>query len=383
MATIGRNAAVVHWKGLQFSGFFAWVAWLVLHIVLLIGFRNRLLVLINWAWDYFLYDRAVRLIYAREIHTAPAEARRPPQGCAGGGAAGGMSLRVLIAGCGYLGSALAAQLAGAGPRGRRAAAAAGGAAAGRAPLLRGPRRRRGAPRAAGPLRRGGVRGGAGRTGRRGLPRGLRGRHRQAARRGALRALPAHLEHLGLRAGRGGVGRRGLAGRARAASRAAACSRARRSRASATRRRARCASAASTGPAARGCCAPRGPGASRTRRRRRATRTASTGTTPQAALAHLLGRRSLEPVYVAVDCEPAAEEPLQRWLAGCVGGAPPRARGGPPGGAGKRCSNRLLLASGYRLRFPTFREGYGALAAADFAANDFAAKDVAANEEGRA
>jgi NADH:ubiquinone reductase (H+-translocating) len=77
MATIGRNAAVVHVRGLQISGFFAWVAWLLLHIVLLIGFRNRLLVLINWAWDYFLYDRAVRLIYAREIHTGPAEARRP------------------------------------------------------------------------------------------------------------------------------------------------------------------------------------------------------------------------------------------------------------------------------------------------------------------
>jgi NADH dehydrogenase len=78
MATIGRNAAVVVVKGVQVSGFFAWVAWLLLHIVLLIGFRNRLLVLINWAWDYFLYDRAVRLIYAREIHTAPAEARRHP-----------------------------------------------------------------------------------------------------------------------------------------------------------------------------------------------------------------------------------------------------------------------------------------------------------------
>jgi NADH:quinone reductase (non-electrogenic) len=82
MATIGRNAAVVHVKGLAFSGFFAWVAWLLLHIVLLIGFRNRLLVLINWAWDYFLYDRAVRLIYAREIHTAPAAERRAQEGAA-------------------------------------------------------------------------------------------------------------------------------------------------------------------------------------------------------------------------------------------------------------------------------------------------------------
>jgi len=83
-----------------------------------------------------------------------------------------------------------------------------------------------------------------------------------------------------------------------------------------------------------------------------------------ALAHLLRRPSLEPVYVGVDCEPAAEEPFQRWLAARVGGAPPRLRAGAPEGAGKRCSNRLLLASGYRFRFPTFREGYGALAAAE-------------------
>jgi nucleoside-diphosphate-sugar epimerase len=83
-----------------------------------------------------------------------------------------------------------------------------------------------------------------------------------------------------------------------------------------------------------------------------------------ALAHLLRRPALEPVYVAVDSEPAAEEALQRWLAARVGGTPPRARHGVREGAGKRCSNRLLLASGYRLLFPTFREGYGALADAD-------------------
>jgi NADH dehydrogenase len=86
MATIGRNAAVAHVGGFAFSGFFAWVAWLVLHIVLLIGFRNRLVVLINWAYDYFLYDRAVRLIHAREIHTGPAEARRPTREASAAGA---------------------------------------------------------------------------------------------------------------------------------------------------------------------------------------------------------------------------------------------------------------------------------------------------------
>lgn len=65
MATIGRSAAVAQIGPFRFSGFFAWLVWLGLHIVTLIGFRNRLFVLINWAWDYFLYDRAVRLILGR------------------------------------------------------------------------------------------------------------------------------------------------------------------------------------------------------------------------------------------------------------------------------------------------------------------------------
>lgn len=62
LATIGRNAAVAHVGGLSLQGFLAWVAWLVVHLIQLIGFRNRLLVLVNWAVDYFFYDRAVRLI---------------------------------------------------------------------------------------------------------------------------------------------------------------------------------------------------------------------------------------------------------------------------------------------------------------------------------
>ncbi len=62
LATIGRNAAVAYLRGVAFTGFSAWVVWLVVHLIQLIGFRNRLFVLINWAWDYFLYDRAVRLI---------------------------------------------------------------------------------------------------------------------------------------------------------------------------------------------------------------------------------------------------------------------------------------------------------------------------------
>ena len=62
LATIGRNAAVARIGGLSFSGFVAWVIWVVLHIYRLIGFRNRLVVMINWAWDYFFYDSQVRLI---------------------------------------------------------------------------------------------------------------------------------------------------------------------------------------------------------------------------------------------------------------------------------------------------------------------------------
>jgi len=62
LATIGRNAAVADVFGLRLSGFPAWVMWLVVHIIQLIGFRNKLFVLLNWAWDYFFYERAVRLI---------------------------------------------------------------------------------------------------------------------------------------------------------------------------------------------------------------------------------------------------------------------------------------------------------------------------------
>jgi NADH dehydrogenase len=71
LATIGRNAAVASIQGLKFSGFIAWIVWLVVHLIQLIGFRNRVLVLINWAWDYFFYDRAVRLISEPSDSTTP------------------------------------------------------------------------------------------------------------------------------------------------------------------------------------------------------------------------------------------------------------------------------------------------------------------------
>ena len=65
LATIGRNSAVFEYGRIQVAGFLAWVLWLTVHLYWLIGFRNRLVVLINWAWEYLFYERAVRIITRR------------------------------------------------------------------------------------------------------------------------------------------------------------------------------------------------------------------------------------------------------------------------------------------------------------------------------
>jgi NADH:ubiquinone reductase (H+-translocating) len=62
LATIGRAAAVAQFGKIHVSGFLAWLAWLFIHILFLIGFRNRILVFIQWAWSYFTYERGARLI---------------------------------------------------------------------------------------------------------------------------------------------------------------------------------------------------------------------------------------------------------------------------------------------------------------------------------
>lgn len=62
MATIGRSRAVAMYKGLEMQGFVAWMAWLIVHIYYLIGFKNKLFVLISWAWTYLTYRRGARLI---------------------------------------------------------------------------------------------------------------------------------------------------------------------------------------------------------------------------------------------------------------------------------------------------------------------------------
>jgi NADH dehydrogenase len=74
MATIGRKAAIAEIGKLHLSGFIAWMAWLSVHIFFLIGFRNRVSVLFNWAWSYFTYQRGARLITGRRLSL---QARNP------------------------------------------------------------------------------------------------------------------------------------------------------------------------------------------------------------------------------------------------------------------------------------------------------------------
>ena len=62
LATIGRNAAVADFDRFRFGGFFAWLLWVFIHIVYLIGFRNRVLVMVQWAWAWLTYARGIRLI---------------------------------------------------------------------------------------------------------------------------------------------------------------------------------------------------------------------------------------------------------------------------------------------------------------------------------
>lgn len=62
MAVIGRRRAVAHLGRLRFGGWTAWFSWLLVHLMLMVGFGNRLLILIQWAWSYFTYGRSVRLI---------------------------------------------------------------------------------------------------------------------------------------------------------------------------------------------------------------------------------------------------------------------------------------------------------------------------------
>lgn len=71
MATVGRNKAVVDLPSFSFTGFFAWVTWLIVHLASLIGVKNRVFVLFNWMWNYITYDQSLRLIIRTKNKKAP------------------------------------------------------------------------------------------------------------------------------------------------------------------------------------------------------------------------------------------------------------------------------------------------------------------------
>jgi len=73
LATIGRAAGVADFGRLKLSGFFAWFAWLAVHIFFLIGFRNRVLVMLQWAWAYLTYQRGARLITGETRTSRPSK----------------------------------------------------------------------------------------------------------------------------------------------------------------------------------------------------------------------------------------------------------------------------------------------------------------------
>ncbi|MEI8018229.1 MAG: NAD(P)/FAD-dependent oxidoreductase [Schlesneria sp.] len=79
MATIGRSRAVVEVGRFKLSGFFAWIMWLVVHIYFLTGFKNRLLVVLQWAWSYLSFRRGARLIVNKEwrFHVAGQQTALP------------------------------------------------------------------------------------------------------------------------------------------------------------------------------------------------------------------------------------------------------------------------------------------------------------------
>ncbi len=88
LATIGRAAAVARIGRMQFSGFLAWLAWLFVHIYFLIGFRNRVAVILQWAWSYLTFKRGARLItetaeqwrFVAEGRATHADGDPPPEG---------------------------------------------------------------------------------------------------------------------------------------------------------------------------------------------------------------------------------------------------------------------------------------------------------------
>lgn len=77
MATVGRNRAVVDINKIHFQGIFAWFTWMFVHLMTLVGFRNKLVVFVNWVWSYFSYDRGTRLIIRPFVKVGNSESPKP------------------------------------------------------------------------------------------------------------------------------------------------------------------------------------------------------------------------------------------------------------------------------------------------------------------
>jgi len=77
MATIGRHKAVVDMKGIRFQGFFAWYVWMFVHLMSIVGFRNKVFTFFSWMWNYFSYDRSNRLIIGRNEEKIMQEEVKP------------------------------------------------------------------------------------------------------------------------------------------------------------------------------------------------------------------------------------------------------------------------------------------------------------------
>ena len=77
MATIGRHKAVVDMKGIRFQGFFAWYVWMFVHLMSIVGFRNRVFIFLSWMWNYFSYDKSNRLIIGRNEEKIMQEEVKP------------------------------------------------------------------------------------------------------------------------------------------------------------------------------------------------------------------------------------------------------------------------------------------------------------------
>src|SRR5262249_41189424 len=79
MATIGRSRAIAQTGRFRLTGFFAWLPWLVVHIYYLTGFRNRLLVVLQWAWSFLTFRRGARLIVNKEWRFNPPSPSSSPR----------------------------------------------------------------------------------------------------------------------------------------------------------------------------------------------------------------------------------------------------------------------------------------------------------------